>query len=163
MSRRQTIKNDSEVKMTVKEQLFQLCKGYVEDRITMAAEAIKFARESSQTETKSSAGDKYETGRAMAQLEIENNSRHLAEAKRLLQTLQMIDCTKASISAQLGSIVFTPQATYFLSISIGQVHLAGKTFLVISPASPIGQAMLGKRAGDDFLFAGKTVTIEQLA
>lgn len=149
--------------MTVKEQLFQLCKCYIEERIALAAEAIKFARESSQTETKSSAGDKYETGRAMAQLEIENNSRHLADAQRLLQTLQLIDFTKTCKSAQLGSMVYTPQATYFLAISMGQVHLAGNTFLVISPASPIGQVMLGKRAGDEFLFAGKKVKIEQLA
>ena len=149
--------------MTVKEQLFQLCTAYVEERIAMASEAIKFARESSQTETKSSAGDKYETGRAMAQLEIENNSRHLADAQKLLRTLQMIDCAKTSKSAQLGSMVYTTQAIYFLAISIGQVHLAGKEFLIISPASPIGQAMLGKRTGDAFLFGGKTVKIEQLA
>ena len=149
--------------VTVKEQLLQVCKGYVEERMAMANEAIKFARESSQTETKSSAGDKYETGRAMAQLEIENNSRHLADAKRLLQTLQLIDCSKTSKSAQLGSVVYTTQAIYFLAISMGQIHLAGKPFLIISPASPIGQAMLGKRAGDEFLFAGKTLKIEQLA
>jgi hypothetical protein len=54
----------------------------VHQRIASAEEAIRMAQESANQEGKSSAGDKYETGRAMAQLEIEKASGQLAEANK---------------------------------------------------------------------------------
>jgi sortase (surface protein transpeptidase) len=55
----------------LKTRLHSLCVSYVGQRIETAQRAIAIAQASANEETKSSAGDKYETGRAMAQLEIE--------------------------------------------------------------------------------------------
>ena len=63
---------------------------YVHERIAATQEAIYTAQLSANEETKSSAGDKYETGRAMAQLEIEKNTAQLAEALKLKQMLKQI-------------------------------------------------------------------------
>ncbi len=148
--------------MNIKQQLYSACLSYVESRIAAATEAIDRARESARGETKSSAGDKYETGRAMAQLEIENNTTQVAEAQKLLQSLKLIDTERQATAVGLGSIVKTKEASYFLAISIGKLGVEGHTYLVISPAAPVAQAMLGKKVGDEFVFAGKKVRIEEI-
>ena len=50
---------------------------HLEQNIAETEQAIASAKESRDNESKSSAGDKYETGRAMMQIELENNGRQL--------------------------------------------------------------------------------------
>jgi transcription elongation GreA/GreB family factor len=148
--------------MQAKAQLLQTCIDHVQARINAAQAAMAEARESANSETKSSAGDKYETGREMMQQEIEKNSKQAAEAQKLLQVLKSIDPEKRSETVKLGSMVITGQATYYFAASLGQVALDGKPFIVISPGAPLGQAFFGKKQGDKVQFAGQTHTIEEL-
>ena len=57
--------------MDIKEQLYEFCRAYIDGRTIRINESIKSIQESLSSETKSSAGDKHETGRAMLQLERE--------------------------------------------------------------------------------------------
>ena len=123
---------------------------YVHERIAATQEAIYTAQLSANEETKSSAGDKYETGRAMAQLEIEKNTAQLAEALKLKQMLKQISSDRETITAQAGSIVITNHGTFYIAISAGQFVIDKKTYFAISPASPIGQKLIGLRALDSF-------------
>jgi len=148
--------------MSVKQQLCQLCTGFVMERIAAAQKAIDEARESSAGETKSSAGDKYETGRAMMQLEVEKNSKQLAEAQKLLQIINSIDTSKVHTHAGLGSIVKTDSGNYFITISIGKLDLNTESYFAISPGTPMGQILLGKRKGEKVVFSGKTIEIKEV-
>ena len=62
---------------TIKQTLYNFCVTYINQRMATAQQAIHTAQASANEETKSSAGDKYETGRAMMQLEIEKIVRSL--------------------------------------------------------------------------------------
>src|SRR5258707_5924053 len=104
----------------IKQQLHSLCLTSIEERIKEAHQAIQFAQASANEETKSSAGDKYETGRAMAQLEIEKNSAQLAEANKLKQILLQLVTTQTTDSIQAGSLVITNQGRFYISIPAGQ-------------------------------------------
>ena len=73
--------------MTTKPQLYVFCRAFVEERIARIQNNIKGIQEALTSETKSSAGDKHETGRAMLQLEREKLGRQLAEAEKMKQTL----------------------------------------------------------------------------
>jgi hypothetical protein len=77
--------------ISIKQQLYAKCLVFVEQRIATAQEAIASAQRSANEETKSSAGDKYETGRAMAQLEIEKSTLQLAESFKLKQFLEKME------------------------------------------------------------------------
>ncbi len=98
---------------------------------------------SANQETKSSAGDKYETGRAMAQLEIQKLTKQLADKENMLRILSMIDPGKVSKKVELGCLVQTDSACYFISVSLGKVALDGTEWFCISPASPIGLRLMG--------------------
>ena len=145
--------------MPIKEQLHALCLAYIEERIKGANQAIQFAQASANEETKSSAGDKYETGRAMAQLEIEKNSIQLAEAKKLKQILLQLDPTKSSETIQAGSLAITSQGKFYISIPAGQFTLEGEVYFAISPSSPIAQKLVGLKEGDQFSFNNKEFVV----
>lgn len=145
-----------------KRELYGLCQDYLKKRIEAARQAIEAAQHSANNETKSSSGDKYETGRAMMQLEIEKNAGQLAESLKLKRTLDQIDLENKANSVQPGSLVITDREIFFIAISLGQVRLLDKTYLVISPASPIGQKLLGLKAGDTMTFQDKVRVVKEL-
>lgn len=142
-----------------KEELFNYCHTYVMERIKRMRAEISETQTSANEETKSSAGDKHETARAMAQLEVEMNSRQLAEAERLLEVLSKILVNRQCTVTVPGALVDTSQGLFYLAISIGKVSVNQTTCYVISPDSPIGKILLGKKAGDTTLFNGNTLQI----
>jgi transcription elongation GreA/GreB family factor len=117
------------------------------------------AQDAANEEMKSSAGDKYNTDRALMHIERDNHAKQLVEAQLLLKTLDGISIEKSSEQANLGSLVETTSGNYFLSISSGKISIDGYEAIALSTASPIGQQLLGKKAGDQFEFNSKTNTI----
>ena len=143
----------------LKERLHQYCVDYVQQRMHAAQQAIAAAQQASTEDTKSSAGDKYETGRAMMQQETDRNMTQLNEANKLLVALNRISSHGHSDVAVPGSLVVTDNGKFYLSISAGSVVLEGESYFAISPGSPIGVKMQGCKAGDDFSLNGKAYKI----
>lgn len=140
-----------------------MCCQHVEQRIQASRQAISEARASADQETKSSAGDKYETGRTMMHLEMEKNALQLEESVKLSHVLDTIHLEGSSESAQTGSLVTTDRGIFFIAISIGEVILDDKAYFVISAASPIGQKLVGLKAGDSMTFRNQKYTIKEIA
>ena len=145
-----------------KTQLFSLCEEYVNAKITSAQEAIDSAQQSANKETKSSSGDKYETGRSMMQLEIEKYASQLNDGMNLKKALSRIDITKKYEKACTGSLVLTNQGKFFISISAGNLLLEDSEYIAISFSSPIGQVLFNKTKNDQFEFRGKRFVIESV-
>lgn len=110
-------------------------------------------------ETKSSAGDKYETSREMISQEKDKIYDRLAEIEKQEQTLSLIKKDSIHSKIALGSIVHTVDQQYFISISLGKLKSGSVEFLAVSPASPLAQSLLGKETGDTVVFLKKTYQI----
>ena len=147
----------------IKSSLYQLCLNFIEERIQTAETALKQAREASNDDTKSSAGDKYETSREMMQQDIDRNKRLLIDAEENQKVLTSIKDTPYSETARNGSLVYTDQGNFYLSISAGQLHLGNDVVFAISAVSPIGKLLLGKQKGNQFDFNGKKYQIKEVA
>lgn len=132
----------------LKHRLFESCLAFLDTRVTTLTEAIQEAQHSANTETKSSAGDKYETGRAMAQLEIEKLSAQLAEALKLKHTLSQISPDIISPQVRTGSLVFTSRGNFYIAVHAGTHQLDNQSFFAISPDAPIAQKLMGLTTGD---------------
>ncbi|QTE21397.1 3-oxoacyl-ACP synthase [Polaribacter cellanae] len=145
--------------MNLKQELFKQCEAFVNKRLQNIEEVISSNQKALQSETKSSAGDKHETGRAMLQLEMEKAGQQLAGVSQMKEILNKIDVSKQSKNAHLGSIIFTEKANYFLSISAGQLAVAGIKYFAISVSSPIGKLLLGKQETDEVIFNGNSIKI----
>jgi transcription elongation GreA/GreB family factor len=148
--------------MTLKENLYQQCVLYVEKRFETIQKTISSNQKDLTSETKSSAGDKHETGRAMLQLEMEKAGQQLASIQQMKEALARVDVSKESNTASLGTLIETNQGTYFLSISVGQLIVAGSHFFAISASSPIGKLLLGKKEGETVLWNGKEINIQKV-
>ena len=111
------------------------------------------------SETKSSAGDKHETGRAMIQLEREKLGRQWAEIEKTQQLFLKVPKNRIAKTVGLGSLVITDSVGYYISISAGEFKREGKTTYCISAVTPIGQLLMGSSVGDTFTFNGKSISI----
>lgn len=148
--------------MNIKQELYSQCLNFVESRIEAIKSNIEEIQQSLLSETKSSAGDKHETGRAMIQLEREKAGEQLREAEALKEVLFKVNPLSTTLKITLGSVVYTSDLNYFIAISAGQIRINGIAFFAISPQTPIGQKLTGKRIGDDVVFRDKTFKINKV-
>ena len=147
---------------TIKSQLLVQCFAFVNERIDSAKQAMNAAQDSANQEEKSSAGDKYETGRAMAQLERDKAAQQVVEAMKMQAVLSKINADLHHSKIGLGSLVITDTHRFYLSISAGKLSVNGLDFLAISTQSPIGQLLLPKSLGDSFVFNNQKQTIREV-
>ncbi|MCF8449247.1 MAG: hypothetical protein K9G49_05185 [Taibaiella sp.] len=146
----------------LKEALYQLCSTYISNREADIKKVIAEAQDAAAGETKSSAGDKYETGREVMQQEINLNLTRLNELQKLRTTLDHISPTQLGSVAVPGSVVYTNNGNFYISISAGPLLVDGTVFYAISAASPIGANMVGKQGGYSFDMNGKQFQIQEV-
>jgi transcription elongation GreA/GreB family factor len=146
--------------VTDKSACYTACLEYVQVRLIAARAGMAAAQESSNSETKSSAGDKYETGREMANQERDRHAAQLHEAQKLLADLQKLNPELPSDTVRTGALVTTSLGLFYLSIGAGKLHMAdGREFLAVSPVAPVILALSGKKAGEEVTFNGKKVQV----
>jgi len=149
-------------KKFLKSQLYQVCMDFVLQRAATVEEILASNRLALESEIKSSAGDKHETGRAMLQLEMEKASQQMESITHMKEILRKLNINDHPNSAKLGSLIFTSSGNYFLSIGLGIVQIGSDNFYVISSTSPIGALLTGKKKGESVYFNGRTILIEEI-
>ena len=112
-------------------------------------------------ETKSSMGDKYETTREMVQQEINNLQIQLIDVLKQLDSLRTLS-DKTSQKVEKGAVINTASGLFYISVSAGEIVLDGKKIYVISPESPLAQAMKGLTEKNSFMLNGKPNSIENI-
>lgn len=142
--------------------LYQQCIAYVENRIHTATEAMRYAQDAANTEEKSSAGDKYETGRAMMQIERDKAAQQLEEAKKLKQMLSTIQTDVRLEGIGLGSLVLGDHVNFYIAISIGKVRAIDKEFIAIAPNAPVATMLMKLKKEDVFHFNGMQHVIREI-
>jgi transcription elongation GreA/GreB family factor len=145
--------------MNIKEELLKKCHQFVNNRLQNIEETISSNQTALQSETKSSAGDKHETGRAMLQLEMEKAGQQIANIQQMKETLAKIDVLKKSTNAHLGSLIKTNTGNYFLSVSVGQLKVDNELYFAVSVSSPIGKLLLGKSVNEQVMFNSKNIKL----
>ena len=146
----------------IKIQLKEYCENYVAERMQRITGAITDIQESLTSETKSTAGDKHETGRAMLQLEREKTGQQLAEIQNLQKLLGKIDPTLVHEKAAIGSVVYTTDKNYYISISVGEIVVDDQKFYAISGVTPMAKLLIGKSKGDKIQFRSTTFVITDI-
>ncbi|MBL0341096.1 MAG: 3-oxoacyl-ACP synthase [Bacteroidetes bacterium] len=152
------MKSTKSIKSQLQNQLIAILEG----NALVAKTAIASAKESRDNDTKSSAGDKYETGRAMMQIEIENNEMQLLHAMNQMEELSKINFDKDYKKIEFGCLVSTSQGKYYISIGHGKLMIDKDVIYAISLGSPIGALLKNKVVGDKVSFQGRDFTILEI-
>lgn len=139
----------------IKQQLHQACLAKLATKIEDLQKIIRSINDSKNNETKSSAGDKYETGRAMMQMEEDKITAQLELAQHQQSQLRQLPVDSEDTNIRLGSLATTNQRSYYLSVSLGKIVVEGETYFCISPAAPVGKLLMGKVVGDEISFNGR--------
>lgn len=150
------------IELKFKKQVHQQALSQVAARIKNLQAEIAEAQKAASEETKSSAGDKYETGRAMLNLEKERFASQLEEANKLFAVLSRLNHTSHFNKAQLGSLVETSIGTFYLSAAIGQINVNDQKVYCISTQSPIGKALVGTEKDTKINFQNRQIFIQQV-
>jgi hypothetical protein len=80
----------------------------------------------------------------------------------LKYALDQIKLEPVAKKVQAGSLVFTNVASFFIAISVGKLILDDKTYLAISPASPMGLKLMGLKVGDSLTLNTQTHLILEI-
>ena len=146
----------------IKDQLFIKCNELIAQKIIAIKDSLNEVQEAANNETKSSAGDKHETGRAMAQLETEKLTKQLSEALKLEQVLDQINPELEHLHIGLGSLVITNNGNFYISVSLGKTEIDDNIYFAISSVSPIGEKLLGLKINDELLFNDKKYSVNEI-
>lgn len=128
-------------------------------RILEFEKAIKNSQDSANQESKSSAGDKYETSRAMAQNDKAMFDVQLMAANTELSMLNSINFDQQFNQCRLGALIKTSIGEFLLAVSLGRIVIDGEQLMVISQESPIGKLLFGKNLGEKVSFNNKEIEI----
>lgn len=131
-------------------------------KITELERVIHEVQQSANQESKSSMGDKYETGRAMVQNEVFMLQTQLAALKNDFETINSIDFNLKVDKVIQGSLVETSTGWFLISIGLGKITVDGKSLFCISINSPLGQELKGKSVAEAYLINGKTAQIRSI-
>lgn len=109
---------------------------------------------------KSTAGDKHDTAMAMAHLAQEQNNQLLLTLTKQLQIYLQPQWRQTYSSIAPGSFVITDQGHYFILQAIGNIVFNGHVVHTLSIASPLGQKLLHKKAGDQIELGDRKFAIQ---
>jgi len=148
----------SDFDFNLKTILHNYCLEITQEKMNRIDTLLKSNKKALDTATKSSAGDKHETARAMIHLDQENNSMQMLEAQKTFRILSQITIEKHS-SIKMGSLVKTDKALFYISVGLGKQKINDTEFFAVSPISPLAQKLIGLTENSIVNFNGLIYTI----
>lgn len=145
--------------MKLKEKVYQEYQNLVLEKIKTLQDTIAGLTLDAQNDAKGSAGDKHETALSMMHLEQEKLNQRVKEALEQKAILDSIDISKKYVVVSLGSLVYTHSLPFFISQALPKIKIEGKEIIALSPQSPLGRQLIGKKVNDEVHFNTATYKI----
>ena len=145
----------------LKSKIIEHCTNIFERKLLIINDELKHLSDAIAEDTKSSAGDKYETGREMANLEKEKLHAQALGFKNSLASLSALP-ERISTKVDIGSLIKTNKEWIHVSISLGQLAVDGEKVLVISPLAPLAKLMVNKEKGETITFRNSNYQIIEI-
>ncbi len=132
----------------MKESVVTECRRVIHDRITNLKSQMSELVNDAANDSKSTAGDKHETSRAMMQLEQEKLGAQLKILEEQLRQLDQLPLQNNSGKVSNGSLVETDRGWIFIGVALGKLNTEGADVICITNQSPLGKLLTGKSSGD---------------
>ena len=136
------------VAMKLKQKIYNHYLQLIHDKVAMLQKTLNDLKESGANETKSTAGDKHETALAMLQIEQANTRTQLQEVLNQQAALEKINPNIHADIILNGSLIKTNRGYLFMSVALGRAVVDEVAVIALSPQSPLGQKLMGLRAGE---------------
>ena len=147
--------------MPFKEKVRAALLAALSENIQRLRQNLSDLRASAANETKSTAGDKYETALAMLQTEQDHINKQLQDLLRRRATAETLPASTGNMIGS-GSLAETDSAIFYISVAAGKMIIDGKTIFTISASSPLGQKLCGLKKGEIAEMNGVRYMIKQI-
>ncbi|UJF28872.1 GreA/GreB family elongation factor [Kaistella sp. 97-N-M2] len=134
-------------KTVSKSDIREYVKETIAEKIVKLKNFLEFTVEASHEIKKT---PKYDSMREEMQEEIYQMQKQLASLNDLKHKLNKV-LNAPSERVNIGSLVFTNKARFYISVSLGEFFFEGDRFYAISEESPMAKIMFGKKPGDSFV------------
>lgn len=148
--------------MTLKQKIYNHYLHLMNEKVNMLQQVLADLKEIGANETKSTAGDKHETALAMLQIEQANTRAQLQEMLTQKAALEKINPMLAATMIVNGSLIKTNRGYLFMSIALGKAVIDNNAVFALSPQSPLGQKLIGLKAGDAAVINNVEYVIERI-
>ncbi len=149
--------------MIDKKEIIEYCRVLISEKLDELKSQVNELMNDAESDSKSSAGDKHETARAMMQLEQEKLNRQISEFQKQEEALNNIRTDVESDEIRVGSLVKTDKGTILIAVPIGKVMITNESCMVVSPISPIGQALIGLKVKSKMELNGNSFKVLSIA
>lgn len=133
------------------------------EKMTQIQSEIQSLENEMGAESKSSAGDKYETSREMMNQSLNRLSQQLNQHQIQQHQLKDLQQSKPKLTVDLGSLVKTDKGLFLFGLSIGNITIENCNIFVLSLNSPIGKQFYGKKAGEKVVMNQREYNIQSIA
>ncbi len=143
----------------MKERLLAHCVQLAAQKVQALEQELRSTREATTSESKSTAGDKHETGRAMMHLEQEKLHKQIAQAQSVVVEMEKIDGSIKQEKGAFGSLIRTNKGSFLIAGGLGKVVFEEADYYVVSAKAPIASKFLGKVVGEIIKMNGNSFEI----
>jgi hypothetical protein len=109
--------------------------------------------ESRNSDTKSSAGDKFETSREMAQIEISKIEKEIVKTQQLITDL----------TSKASQFIITDKGAFLISIPFGKLMVNSSEVFCISNSAPITNQLVNTEISANFKYRGVAYNVLDIA
>ena len=109
--------------------------------------------ESRNSDTKSSAGDKFETSREMAQIEISKIEKEIVKTQQLITDL----------TSKASQFIITDKGAFLISIPFGKLMVNSSEVFCISNSAPITNQLVNTEISASFKYRGVAYNVLDIA
>ncbi len=149
--------------ISIKHKAVEQILSIINTRIKEIESEIKETNDSKKNESKSSAGDKYETGREMIQQVLNNLESQLAKYIQMKNELDSINFNASNDIVKAGSLIKTNTSYFLIAVALGKINIENIEVYAISINSPIGNIFKGKKKFDNFEFQNRAIEILEIS
>ncbi|MFC4261450.1 hypothetical protein ACFOWM_01050 [Ferruginibacter yonginensis] len=146
----------------LKQQIHNTILNTINSNITRLQQQLHELQLSAANETKSTAGDKYETALAMLQIEQHNTKIQLQQALEQKAMVANIDPTSVQKSIQNGSLIITSEGYFYIAVAMQKIIINQISIYPLSLQSPLGKAFLSFNHNKPIIFQNKIYNILQV-
>lgn len=142
-----------------KQRLYEKCMETIREKMERCEKELESLGEGLANDTKSTAGDKHETSRAMMHLEQEKLSASLNKLKLQWQQMQKINPEQTRDRVSTGSLFQSNQGYFFVSTALGKIEADGVAVFCLSADSPLIHALSGAGKDEVITFNNNSIRI----
>jgi len=149
------------INLEQKNRLISYCQQLINSKVDELYKQLIQLNDAISNETKSSAGDKFETAREMMNQEKSKISDQLLQQELFKTQLNAI--REEPLSAiEFGSLVETDKGNFLVAAALGKLEIDNIEFFAISVEAPFFRAMQSKQLGDEFKFRNNIYIVKAL-